>query len=220
MFYAVDSKGIRIPAQRNVQAFCPACLEPVVARCGEIMPWHWAHRQREECDPWFEPETAWHLGWKALAPPERTEVAMGPHRADIVGCDDTVIELQHSSISPEEIREREAFYPRMIWLLDGSTFQGNFRVARLDEGWQFHWVHARPSWLATRRYVFVHGFSLGRFFQHPNPYGRRVEPRFHSLAEKNDVFQIQSISRRAPHQGRGRLIPLGQFVERMIGHER
>lgn len=217
MFYALDPSGFRIPAQRNVRATCPCCGEPVVARCGEVMQWHWAHRQREECDPWYEPETAWHRGWKELAPPERTEVAMGSHRADLLGQGDTVIELQHSSLSPLEIREREAFYPRMIWLLDGSTFRGNFRVARAEEGYEFHWAHARPSWLAARKYIFVHGFSFGNLFRYPNPFGRQVDPRFHPLAEREDVFQIQSISRRAPHTGRGRIIPLAQFVERMIG---
>jgi hypothetical protein len=214
--YALDRNGIRIPAQRHVEATCPCCGEPVVARCGELVQWHWAHRQRQECDAWFEPETPWHRAWKALAPAERVEVPFGPHRADIVGHDDTVVELQHSGISPEEIRDREAFYGRMVWLLDGSAFRGNFRVARSGSGFQFHWAHARPSWLAARKYLFVHGFTLGTLVQTPSAYGRRIEPRFHPLAERDDIFQILSISRRAPHVGTGRIVPVATFIERLI----
>lgn len=53
---------------------------------------------------------------------------MGPHRADIRRDDGLVIELQASSISAEEIAEREAFYGEMVWLLDGREFV-------LDESW-------------------------------------------------------------------------------------
>lgn len=39
------------------------------------------------------------------------------HIADIL-VDGTVIEIQHSPISKEEIRERETFYEKMIWIFD------------------------------------------------------------------------------------------------------
>ena len=44
------------------------------------------------------------------------------HRADIVGNYGTVVELQHSQISPEVIAARESFYGRMVWLFDASVF--------------------------------------------------------------------------------------------------
>ena len=53
-----------------------------------------------------------------------------PHRADIMGNGGLVVELQHSSISPEEIQQREAFYGNMIWLFD-ATFR--FRVVLSKE---------------------------------------------------------------------------------------
>ncbi|MBN8609165.1 MAG: hypothetical protein J0L92_01170 [Deltaproteobacteria bacterium] len=111
--------GSRVEATPGGRAACPGCAEPVVAKCGELVTWHWAHASgRTDCDPWWEPETPWHREWKSHAPLERQEVVRGSHRADVVLPDGYVIELQHSPISPEEIREREAFYGRMAWLFD------------------------------------------------------------------------------------------------------
>jgi hypothetical protein len=87
---------------------------------------HWAHRAGD-CDPWYEPESAWHLGWKSRAPADWCEVFMGPHRADIRRPHDgLVIELQHSSLAPEDVLAREAFYSPMIWIVDGSQYRKAF----------------------------------------------------------------------------------------------
>jgi hypothetical protein len=40
----------------------PNLPEPLKARCGQIVTWHWAHLAREDCDPWAEPDTVWHRG--------------------------------------------------------------------------------------------------------------------------------------------------------------
>jgi hypothetical protein len=65
--------------------------------------------------------TEWHLGWQLAVPPERREVVMGRHRADIVTASGGVVEVQHSSISPDAIEEREAFYgERMAWIFDAT----------------------------------------------------------------------------------------------------
>jgi hypothetical protein len=65
--------------------------------------------------------TARHWSWQLAAPPERREVVMGPHRADVVAASGGVVELQHSAISPEVIREREDFYgERMAWIFDAT----------------------------------------------------------------------------------------------------
>jgi hypothetical protein len=65
------------------------------------------------------------LGWKKLFGKENCEVVIPPHRADIYGNFDVVIELQHSNISPKEIREREEFYKKMIWIVDAHPFAEN-----------------------------------------------------------------------------------------------
>lgn len=73
-----------------------------------------------ECDPWAERIGPWHLSWQNLVEPQYVEVVRAPHRADIVGNEDVVVELQHSAISAEDISAREEFYDNMIWLFDAT----------------------------------------------------------------------------------------------------
>ena len=140
---------------RGVPAFCPVCDAPVIPKCGSIRPHHWAHKVAD-CDPWSEPESEWHRRWKELFPVECQEVRVGRHRAD-VKTDRLVIELQHSPISPEEIREREDFYGAMIWIFDLSDVD-RIRMEGSSEmdgiGWVF-WHRARESILTCRKPVFL-----------------------------------------------------------------
>jgi competence protein CoiA len=136
--------GRRVEARPGNCGHCPQCQGEVIAKCGDIKVWHWAHMARD-CDPWSEPETAWHLGWKARYPEACREVVMGPHRADVRLPDGTVIEFQHSSISEDEIREREAFYGRMIWVIDGSPFVRNFQLRPKAGYHTFRWRWPRPT---------------------------------------------------------------------------
>ena len=110
MLYAIDANETRIRAEPKLGGRCPICRNELVARCGRINIWHWSHKKRLDCDPWFEPETQWHLAWKELVVPDKIEVVIKPHRADILAMKGVVIELQHSAISPDEIIERERFY--------------------------------------------------------------------------------------------------------------
>lgn len=72
----------------------------------------------EDCDSWSEGESEWHFNWKDKFPAKAREVVVGNHRADVKLSSGLVIELQRSSISPEEIRERESFYGSMVWIFD------------------------------------------------------------------------------------------------------
>lgn len=125
MLYAYDQHGNKIEAAPNSSGFCPACRNELIPRCGQIKIHHWAHRGQRDCDHWYEPETEWHAEWKRQFGKENCEVVMPPHRADIVGKSGIVIELQHSPISPEEIRERETFYGNMMWIVDAHPFHSN-----------------------------------------------------------------------------------------------
>jgi competence protein CoiA len=78
---------------------------------------------------------------------------MGPHRADVVVADGTVVELQHSPISPAEIRAREEFYGQsMLWIFDAVQPARSGRLdlrARHSRGGgrytSFRWRHPRKS---------------------------------------------------------------------------
>jgi competence CoiA-like predicted nuclease len=134
----------RVTASPNERAVCPGCGDEVIAKCGSINRWHWAHRDRD-CDSWSEPETEWHLDWKEEFPKEWREVALGCHRADVM-TNAGVIEFQHSSISADDILERESFYRRIVWVLDASGFRRNIEHRRRGKYDSFRWKHPRKSW--------------------------------------------------------------------------
>jgi competence protein CoiA len=113
----------RREAQRGLSAVCPVCGDPVIAKCGNIRRWHWAHRGHLTCDPWWE-ETEWHRGWKGEFPEHWQEVihrseSGEKHIADVKTESGIVLELQHSALRPEERDAREDFYPAMVWVVDG-----------------------------------------------------------------------------------------------------
>lgn len=147
--------GQRVKAEKSgAIGVCPGCGGEVRAKCGEVVSWHWAHINAD-CDPWSEPETDWHRKWKGYFPDTWQEVTKPPHRADVAG-PNGVLEIQHSGITPEEIREREQFYGRMAWIIDGHDFwqrldwhsvKGNYYV--------FRWKHAKKTWLASRRHILI-----------------------------------------------------------------
>jgi hypothetical protein len=114
------SNGVKKRPSRGLCGVCPSCGRPVIPKCGTVRVHHWAHVDGRDCDPWAESLTEWHIAWQRGLQPEATEVVMPPHRADIVGNGSTVIELQHSPISTEDITARELFYGDMVWLFDAT----------------------------------------------------------------------------------------------------
>jgi hypothetical protein len=115
----------RQEAQPNLSGKCPACGHPMVAKCGEVKIWHWAHKGSRLCDPWWENETEWHRAWKEQFPVNWQEVVHQAengekHIADVKTDSGWVIEFQHSYINPEERRSRDTFYPKLVWVVDGA----------------------------------------------------------------------------------------------------
>jgi hypothetical protein len=147
-------------------------LRAVHAKCGEEKIHHWAHEKgKNDCDPWAESETAWHRDWQARADPDWCEVVMGElreHRADIRRPHDgLVIELQHSYIKHEEVREREAFYGNMWWVFDTNPWK--FLAGLLPDGRaKFRWMSSRRTLDATKRPVYL---DLGGPLLHVTGYG-------------------------------------------------
>ena len=109
----------RLPFPKG-RATCQVCGGLLIAKCGQILTHHWAHDAKDDCDPWSEPIGPWHVWWQNLVRTDFIEVARGPHRADIIGNENVVVELQHSSISAEDIEAREAYYSNMVWLFDAT----------------------------------------------------------------------------------------------------
>ena len=120
MLWAETTTGRAMPSPKG-RGVCPGCGGEVLAKCGEHVSWHWAH-VASDCDPWSEPESTWHRRWKQMFPPEWQERQIGAHRADVL-TPHGGIEFQRSSISSTEIREREDFYGRMIWVIDATRYR-------------------------------------------------------------------------------------------------
>jgi competence protein CoiA len=121
-FALVD--GQRREAKPRLSGKCPACDATMVAKCGEFRVWHWAHLGKRHCDVWWEPETDWHRDWKNQFPREWQEFVHRDesgekHIADVKTEHGLAVEFQHSYLRPEERRVREAFYRRMVWVVDG-----------------------------------------------------------------------------------------------------
>jgi competence protein CoiA len=68
-------EGERREAQPDLSGKCPDCDGAVVAKCGKVRVWHWAHWRTRDCDRWSEPETEWHRAWKNRFPENWQEIS-------------------------------------------------------------------------------------------------------------------------------------------------
>src|SRR5262245_54044994 len=130
--------GQRQEAQPGHLGKCRACDHPMIAKCGEHRVWHWAHKGRRLCDPWWENETEWHRAWKDQFPADWQEIVHHAengerHIADVKTHDGWVIEFQHSNIRPDERRSRESFYHSLIWVVDGMRRERD--IAHFSKAW-------------------------------------------------------------------------------------
>ena len=116
--------GENTEAIKGTKGFCPCCGLELVAKCGEVKVNHWAHKGNRNCDPWWENETDWHRLWKGNFPVDWQEVIHSDdsgekHIADVKTQTGYVLEFQHSYLNPEERRSRNAFYPKLVWVVNG-----------------------------------------------------------------------------------------------------
>lgn len=116
--------GEKAEATKGARGFCPSCCSELIARCGAVKVSHWAHKGNRNCDPWWENETDWHRYWKGQFPDEWQEVIHHDdngekHISDVKTGYGWVLEFQHSFLNSEERRSREAFYTKLVWVVDG-----------------------------------------------------------------------------------------------------
>jgi competence protein CoiA len=152
----------RLEAQRGLSGECPRCGHSMVAKCGEVRIWHWAHSKSRNCDPWWENETGWHRAWKGHFPESWQEIVHiaedgAKHVADVKTARGWAIEFQHSHITPEERRSRDSFYGKLVWVVDGT------RLKRAKTQFIEAWDCGKPLGSGEGvRIVFVNECSLLR----------------------------------------------------------
>ena len=115
----------RAEATKGAKGVCPSCGSELIAKCGEVKINHWAHKGSRNCDVWWENETEWHRAWKNKFPIEWQEVIQvdekgEKHIADVKTQERYELEFQHSYLNPEERRSRNAFYQKLVWVVDGT----------------------------------------------------------------------------------------------------
>jgi competence protein CoiA len=122
----------RSEATKGAKGECPSCGAEMIARCGELRVDHWAHKGRRHCDTWWENETDWHRAWKDEFPKEWQEVIHyaddgEKHIADVKTPQGWVLEFQHSAIKSEERMARTEFYPKLVWIVDGTRRKNDYK---------------------------------------------------------------------------------------------
>ena len=156
------SKGLKQSLNQVLNGQCDFCNSEMVAKCGEIKIWHWAHKSKRNCDPWWESEGEWHRAWKNQFPANWQEVihqdpSTGEkHIADVKTPTGLVIEFQHSPISPDELNSRELFYQNMIWIVDGDRGALDFSYFNMGlsmEPINFHPLAYGVVWMGTGRFL-------------------------------------------------------------------
>ena len=191
MQYATLDDKKSMPSETGQRAECPGCGGKVLSKCGEINMHHWAHLSGVDCDPWAEHETEWHRGWKNLFPEEWREVNIKSdfgsesHRADVSIPDGPVIEFQHSSLSPKQIRQREKFYNKhsngVIWVVDGSEFMDRWIKYNWNQWIKESYLKGKEKKWFEDYSPFTHVYEIDRYdgfslcteanFRDHQPYG-------------------------------------------------
>src|SRR5580704_16949245 len=114
------------------EASCADCGQPMTAKTGDVMVWHWAHRAANpHCAAGHE--GPWHLLWKYLAAPGTQERKVGGRRADVLAPGGFAVVFQASPLSPAEVWKRELDWKmQLAWIFDArAAFDaGRLRVRR------------------------------------------------------------------------------------------
>ena len=128
---AQDHLGRRVHIDEtasSMEYFCPVCGSPLDTKKGNVRRHHFAHKASHRCtDTWqgTYSDSEWHFSWQERYPKENRELALvldqTRHRADVIA-GRTVVEFQHSALSPGEFNDRNRFYEdlgyKVIWLYD------------------------------------------------------------------------------------------------------
>lgn len=125
MKYAIVH-GQRAEPTKAAKGTCPACGSEMIARICKTKVDHWAHKSKQNCDLWWENETAWHREWKNCFEIEwqefvhKDEATGEIHIADVTTPHGWTLEIQHSPLDDEERKARNTFYKKIVWVVDGT----------------------------------------------------------------------------------------------------
>lgn len=189
MLYAQHNE-IKTKATPGAKGICPGCGNNVIAKCGKIMTWHWAHQHLSDCELANKEETEWHLSWKSLFNPNYVEQRLDSGKvADVKLIDGLIIEFQNSKMRAEDFLKYEEARPNMVWVFNGKTYAKNLNIINRGNYHSIYWkwipktIHycSRPIFIdlyGTKEHIFhlkklYHNKGWGNLF-HRNYFFKRI----------------------------------------------
>tara|TARA_R110002072_G_scaffold45565_5_gene126932 strand:+ start:137488 stop:138903 length:1416 start_codon:yes stop_codon:yes gene_type:complete len=171
--YYEDGTKVHISdyAKGEKKVMC-AAKHPLVGKKGKIVVHHFAHAKNTACDPWNSGTmTHWHAQWQNIVADQinHVEIFIGQdgnclktgepiiHIADIIrpssseGIRPLIVEIQHSPMSLETMRAREAYYQAMVWVFDFTprlVKKGNHNRISLIDG-VMHYLMDKVTYMAV-----------------------------------------------------------------------
>lgn len=205
MYFANDTYGKRIhidEADNRKKYVCPACKNPVIQKCGKVVAHHFAHRTKENCDPWYSKKmSSWHREMQNLFPRHCQEVVVRDdehdkyHIADVVfnnGTKSYVVEFQHSTISYADFVGRTNFYINqgygVIWIFDFCDLYLNeikrtkAKTIYYTEIKNSNWI--KVAWPGRDRILFLDRVNF-------SDYGENLHIYFHVSTGKSRKRMIE-----------------------------
>ncbi len=180
MLWANDKNDDRVnilDTHSNQEYYCPTCGATLITRKGDVRQHHFAHKRGHLCSDTWERTNShnydtspWHNEWQSNFPKENQEVilALGEtkHRADVM-IDRTIVEFQHSIISPDAFDDRNNFYlnlgDKVVWLFDVSELIESRNLHYNQEGDKLRFTWDNPK--KTFNKYDIKGESIDLFFQ-------------------------------------------------------
>lgn len=182
----------RVKAESGIEAYCPGCLEQVIAKCGDIRIHHFSHKQGSNCHL-YKPESEWHLEWKEKFPEHSREFIMKnesdqTHIAD-VAFENCIWEFQSKLLDSDIVCDREVFWTKL--------------------NYEFCWMIKSPKKLCFQKKS--EGVYHANFFSRKFDYLKR--PFFIDMVGSEFLFKVYSIYRITGSQAdiKGRFIHKNQF---------
>lgn len=204
MKYALTNNTKVEATESGQRGVCICCGSEMIAHCGLQKINHWKHKSLTECDSWHESETEWHRSWKNHFPAKYQEVVMHDkvsgekHIADIfIKEKGLTIEIQHSPIHIEEIKSRELFYKKMLWIIDAIPYKENISLHKNIESAFFD--HIIMPWATESDRINNRLIKEGkekeakehRSDRSGDDYINYFEKKYYSYSDKQDYFLMQ-----------------------------
>lgn len=129
MLYALDQWGMKISAYSGkAWGKDPFTGSKVIATPKHFRFNTWELQDTEaEYDLWAFPETTWNLQWKKAFPKLGVENIVSKdkerHIADFYTDKKVTINFQSKILKEEQLLEREAFFEKMIWVIDARNWK-------------------------------------------------------------------------------------------------